>query len=155
MMIDKGLVGFTMALILADPALAQIASRGKTQQRIYDPGTKRHLIGILESICEQAAKQRNDDASYHLYLRDKNGQRYLIHLGPKAFFDDHDLKLNVGMKLQIIAQEMDLDREKVFVAREIESGDQQVMIPDSFDRPKYSKNRSLRSEGLKKLNNAS
>ena len=150
MMIDKGLVGFTMALILADPALSQSASRGKSQQGIYDSGTKRRLIGILESICEQPAKQRNQDASYHLYLRDKNGQRNLIHLGPKAFFDDHDLKLNLGMELRIIAQEMDLDREKVFVAREIESGDQQVMIPDSFDRPTYSKNLSLRSEGLKK-----
>jgi len=136
---------------LADPALALETDGRRPSNTTYNPATEVRLQGRIASIFERPAKFRKHDAGYHLYLRDKEGQSYFVHLGPKSFFEDQNLQLAVGKNLQIIASEIELDGTRIYVARELKTDNAALMIRDRRGRPEFRQEPGIGFEGLRKL----
>ncbi|MFW7379269.1 MAG: hypothetical protein ACOH5I_10710 [Oligoflexus sp.] len=138
-MLGKGLVGFSMALILADPSLAQMGNGRHMEHRMYDPATETSLSGVVDGIYERSAKHRSGETGYHLYLKAKDGTTYFVHLGPKSYYEEKDFELVKGDELKIVASQIEMNGEKAFVAKEIQKGDKQLVIRDQSGRPEFSR----------------
>jgi len=100
----------------------------------YDPKTEVTIKGVVTEVKEINAKGKVD-----IHLLVKSGENILeVCLCPMAFLKEFDVAFHKGDQLVITGSKVKMGEQDVVLAREIEQGDNKVVMRDKEGAPAWT-----------------
>ncbi len=137
MMLGAALVAMAMPVMTQ----AQGQGRGMMQGMGYDKAKETTVTGTVTDVTEQQGMGMG--MGVHLALKAGN-EALDVHLGPKAWLDEHGYTFAAGDELTIVGarttmHDMATMTDKTaLIAREIKKGDKTITLRDETGRPLWA-----------------
>jgi hypothetical protein len=127
-----------VTVLMVTPLFAQ--PQGRAGGPRYDTATEATVTGTVDSV-EQiagpgAGRGRRGLGGTHLTLKTKT-ETLEVHLGPTAFLNEKKVMIAKGDRLVITGSRVTVDSEKVFIAKEVQKGDNTWTLRDAAGLPMW------------------
>ena len=121
-------------------AMAQTTPSGQQGSPMYDVKTETTIKGTVESVDTipgMGGQGRRSMGGTHLVVKTET-ETIEVHVGPTAYLTEKGITLAKGDTLEIVGSRITINKEPVFIAKQIKKGDNTWTLRDASGRPLWS-----------------
>jgi hypothetical protein len=131
-----------IGLALTTGAFAQQMQRGcwgrsDRYNRLYNPDTVVTINGTVTEI-EYFTPAEGMSQGVHLLLRQPNGAVAEVHLGPRWYLDNQDVRINEGAAIEVTGSQIDFEDQPVVIASTVRMDGQVLRLRDRQGFPLWA-----------------